>query len=150
MNTYWTEPVILSREQFRQLSDSLCRPDKEYMDRRNALFAQMDEQINMKQNGRDMEVEISGLDLSFIDEMDEQTETHIKVAYKIGDRRGSNIRMKTVGSGMVYGSGGVNWREIKFVMRNQHGVNHMEQYVTEKDTKSVRITGETGQIVYAA
>ena len=39
MNTYWTEPVILSREQFRQLSDSLCRPDKEYMDRCNALFA---------------------------------------------------------------------------------------------------------------
>ena len=39
MNTYWTEPVILLREQFMQLSDSLCRPDKEYMDRRNALFA---------------------------------------------------------------------------------------------------------------
>ena len=45
MNTYWTEPVILSREQFRQLSDSLCRPDKEYMDRRNALFAANNLQI---------------------------------------------------------------------------------------------------------
>lgn len=150
MNTYWTEPIILSREQFRKLADSLCKPDKEYMDRRNAIFEQMDEQINMKRNGRDMEIEIPGLDLSFIDEMDEQTESHMEAVYKIGSRRAAGIRMKTVGNGMVYRFGSINLREIELVMHNQHGVNRMEQYVTEKDMKSVRITGETEQIVYAA
>lgn len=76
MNGFRTEPIVLSAGQFIELADSLRRPDKEYMNRRNALFAKMDEEINIATNGMDMEVEIPDMDLSFTDEMQNGTESH--------------------------------------------------------------------------
>lgn len=43
MNNFQTEPIALSSEQFIKLADSLRRPNKEYLDRRDAIFAKMDE-----------------------------------------------------------------------------------------------------------
>lgn len=63
------EPIVLSGEQFMKLADSLHRPDKEYLDGRDAIFARIDEDINIRRDGMDIEVEILDLDLSFIDEM---------------------------------------------------------------------------------
>lgn len=67
MNNFQTEPIVLSGEQFMKLADSLRRPNKEYMDRRDAIFARMDEEISIERDGMDMEVEIPNLDLSFVD-----------------------------------------------------------------------------------
>ena len=67
MNSFRTEPIVLSGEQFMKLADSLRRPDKEYLDRRDAVFAKMDEEISIKREGVDIEVEIPNLDLSFVD-----------------------------------------------------------------------------------
>lgn len=69
MNNFQTEPIALSGEQFMKLADSLRRPDKEYLDRRDAIFAKMDEEISIERNEMDIEVEIPNLDLSFVDEM---------------------------------------------------------------------------------
>lgn len=71
MNTFLTEPIILSGEQAMEFIVSLRRPDIKYLDRRNAIFSQIDESISIQRNGLDMEVEIPGLELSFIDEMQE-------------------------------------------------------------------------------
>lgn len=76
MNSFRTEPIVLSNRQFIELADSLRRPDKEYMNRRNALFAKMDEEVSITENGTDMEVEIPDMDLSFIDEMQTKTDSH--------------------------------------------------------------------------
>lgn len=67
MNSFQTEPIVLSGEQFMKLANSFRRPDKEYLHRRDAIFAKMDEEIRIKRNGIDIEVGISDLDLSFID-----------------------------------------------------------------------------------
>lgn len=69
MNNFQTEPIALSGEQFMKLADSLRRPDKEYLDRWDAIFAKMDEEISIERNEMDIEVEIPNLDLSFVDEM---------------------------------------------------------------------------------
>lgn len=69
MNSFQTEPIVLSGEQFMKLADSLRRPDKDYFDRRNAVFARMEKDISISRTGMDMEVEIPDLDLSFLDEM---------------------------------------------------------------------------------
>jgi hypothetical protein len=69
MNNFQTEPIALSSEQFIKLADSLRRPNKEYLDRRDAIFAKMDEEISIERNEMDIEVEIPNLDLSFVDEM---------------------------------------------------------------------------------
>lgn len=69
MNSFQTEPVILSGEQFTKFAGSLRRPNKEYMNRRDAIFARMDKEISIERNGMNIEVEIPVLDLSFIDEM---------------------------------------------------------------------------------
>lgn len=69
MNNFQTEPIALSSEKFIKLADSLRRPDREYMDRRDAIFAKMDEEISIERNEMDIEVEIPNLDLSFVDEM---------------------------------------------------------------------------------
>lgn len=68
MNSFRTEPIVLSGEQFMKLADSLRRPDKEYLVRRDAIFERMDEDISIERDGMDMEVEIPNLNLSFIDE----------------------------------------------------------------------------------
>lgn len=69
MNNFQTEPIVLSGEQFMKLADSLRRPDREYLDRRDAVFTKMDEEISIERNEMDIEVEIPNLDLSFVDEM---------------------------------------------------------------------------------
>ncbi|MCM1232329.1 MAG: hypothetical protein NC489_19575 [Ruminococcus flavefaciens] len=69
MNSFRTEPIVLSGEQFEKLAHSLHRPDKEYIERRDAIFARIDEEISVKRHGTDVEVDIPDLDLSFIDEM---------------------------------------------------------------------------------
>lgn len=66
LNSFRTEPIVLSGEQFMKLANSLRRPNKEYMDRRDAIFTKMDKEISIKRNGTDIEVEIPNLDLSFI------------------------------------------------------------------------------------
>ena len=53
--------------QFRQLAASLVRPDKAYMARRDAVFAETDEKIRIERDGADIRVDIHQLDLSFID-----------------------------------------------------------------------------------
>lgn len=67
MENMQTGPVILSAGQFRQLAASLIRPDKAYMARRDAVFAETDEKIRIERDGADIRVDIHQLDLSFID-----------------------------------------------------------------------------------
>jgi hypothetical protein len=38
MNSFQTEPIVLSGEQFMKLADYLRRPDKEYLATRDAVF----------------------------------------------------------------------------------------------------------------
>lgn len=69
MNGFLTEPIVLSGEQSVAFFDALRRPNKEYLSRRDEIFAKMDEEISITRNGMDMEVDIPCLDLAFIDEM---------------------------------------------------------------------------------
>lgn len=77
MNGFLTEPIVLSGEQSAAFLNSLRRPNKEYLNRRDEIFAKMDEEISIARNGMDMEVEIPGLDLSFINEMNNEREQEL-------------------------------------------------------------------------
>lgn len=77
MNGFLTEPIILSGEQSIDFINSLQRPDKEYIARRDKIFSKMNDDISIHQNGMDFEVEIANLDLSFIDEMDNEKENKL-------------------------------------------------------------------------
>lgn len=72
MDGFLTEPIVLSGRQAVEWLDSLRNPNREYLERRNGIFEKMDAEISIQRNGMDMEVEIPGLDLSFIDEMDKK------------------------------------------------------------------------------
>lgn len=58
MENMQTGPVILYAGQFRQLAASLIRPDKAYMARRDAVFAETDEKIRIERDGADIRVDI--------------------------------------------------------------------------------------------
>lgn len=62
MYRFKTEPIVLSYKQ----ANFLYMPDNEHIANRNAIFAKMDAEISIKRNGMDIEVDIPGLDLSFI------------------------------------------------------------------------------------
>ncbi len=96
MNTFRTEPIVLSGEQFMKLADFLRRPDKEYLDRRDAVFARMDEEISIKRDGMDMEVEIPDLDLSFIDEMQENKRSTCSFTIELSEEVSYVINANTV------------------------------------------------------
>lgn len=58
--------INLTKDQFSKLVDLLRHPDPIYMQRRDAVFQKMDEEITITHNGQDMEVDIPCLDLSMI------------------------------------------------------------------------------------
>lgn len=71
MNGFLTKPVVLSGRQSVEFINSLRNPGKEYLNKRNEIFDRMDAGISIERKGRDLEVEIPNLDLSFIDEESE-------------------------------------------------------------------------------
>ena len=82
MNGFLTEPVILSGNQSVKFLDSLRRPDREYLDRLHGIFRKMDEDISIRRMGMDMELEIAGLDLSFLDKIDEKMDLKRKMSQR--------------------------------------------------------------------
>lgn len=57
------EGIVLSGEQATVFLKSLFKPDKEYLNKRDDIFAKMDKEISIIRNGSDIEVDISGFDL---------------------------------------------------------------------------------------
>ena len=106
MNGFWTEPIILSGEQAVEFMDSLRRPSEEYLDRRNEFFSQIDEEISIQRNGMDIEVEIAGLDLSFIDGMKDES-------------RGVSLELST---------------EVNFVLEHKDTVGRLFRKFSERST----------------
>lgn len=75
MSRFFTEPIIISRQQSAEFLDSLANPNRDYIHYRDALFAEMDNAIDIRKKGVDIEVDIPDLDLSFIDEMDNEKDS---------------------------------------------------------------------------
>ena len=72
MKGFHTELIVIEREHVKEFLDSLRRPDIDYLQRKNAIFDEMDSTMQVQYEGMDIEVEIQDLDLSFIDdEIDE-------------------------------------------------------------------------------
>lgn len=165
MNSFRTEPIVLSGEQFMKLANSLCRPDREYMDRRDAIFAKMDGEISIKRDGMDLEVEIPDLDLSFIEEM-HRKEKHIfsstielsgEVSYILNGINVPNVfsaiaesRLKTVSNIEFNCSDSITRVDLEQCVYNQMGVDKPMIYVKEKNIDKIMQPCKTGQIVYAA
>lgn len=70
MDGFLTEPIVLSGRQSTEFMKSLRRPSREYLEKLSDVFTKMDREISIRREERDFEVEILGLDLSFIDEME--------------------------------------------------------------------------------
>lgn len=67
MNSFITKPVVIQGESTLGFIRSLMHPDSRYMQLRNAVFDEIDRNINIQRDGMDMNVDIQDLDLSFID-----------------------------------------------------------------------------------
>ncbi len=61
-----TNPIVLSGREGEAFIGSLLRPDESCIRRRDELFAETDERVNIKRNGTDMDVDIPDMDLSFL------------------------------------------------------------------------------------
>lgn len=165
MNSFRTEPLVLSGEQFMQLANSLCRPDREYMDRRDAIFAKMDGEISIKRDGMDLEVEIPDLDLSFIDEMHRNEkrvfsstiELSGEVSYILNGINVQNVfsaiaesRLKTVSNIEFDCSNNMTRVALEKCVYNQMGVDKPMIYVKERNINKTMQPCKTEQIIYAA
>lgn len=83
MDGFLTEPIVLSGSQSVEFINFLRNPGSEYLNRRNEIFDEMDANISIQRKGRDMEVDIPDLDLSFIDEKSQACsgiELHMEVS----------------------------------------------------------------------
>lgn len=65
---FLTKPIVISANQSKEFINSLRKPDKEYMKKRDEIFGDIDSRITIHCIGQDMKVEIDGLDLSFIND----------------------------------------------------------------------------------
>lgn len=162
MNSFRTEPIVLSGEQFMKLAASLRRPDEEYMDRRDKMFAKMDENITIQRNGMDMEVDIPDLDLSFIDEMNcseekvfaSVIETKAEIDYVIRYERRvfetitgeSLITTNTVKIGYA---NSMERMTLEHCVCNQADWDKPEGYVKDKNSNDMQPC-KTEQLAYAA
>lgn len=161
MNSFRTEPIVLSGEQFMKFADSLRRPNKEYMDRRDAIFEKMDEEISIEREGMDIEVEIPNLDLSFIDEMHSNAgnvcsstiELSGEVSYIVNDdyaQKVLNAMVESVASVVLDCSDNMSHINLEQLVYNQVGVDKPLTYVKEKSDAKMMQPCKTGQIAYAA
>ena len=71
MGGFFTEPIVISGRQSIEFIDSLINPDEDYIHNRDIFFDEMDHSISIQKNGMDLEVDIPGLDLSFLDDTEE-------------------------------------------------------------------------------
>lgn len=161
MSVFRTEPIVLSSEQFIELADSLRRPDKEYMDRRDAIFARMDEEISIERDGMDIEVEIPNLDLSFIDDMQGNAEDDCSSTIELSGEVSYDINadyIQRVLSAMAESVVGIVFDcadsmthiDLSHSVYNQVGVDKTSAYVKEKDNGKMMQPCKTEQIAYAA
>lgn len=63
--TFHTEPIIVSHEQSKNFLNTLAHPDSNYITRRNAVFANMDN-ITLTREGTTITANIPNLNLSFL------------------------------------------------------------------------------------
>lgn len=59
--------ITLSGQAAAQFINNLMHPNKEYIRKRDEIFAKMDENIKIQRNGTNIHAEIKNLDLNFID-----------------------------------------------------------------------------------
>lgn len=71
MGGFFTEPIVISGRQSIEFIDSLINPDEDYIHNRDTFFDEIDHSISIQKNGMDLEVDIPGLDLSFLDDTEE-------------------------------------------------------------------------------
>lgn len=161
MNGFLTEPIILSGEQSVAFIDSLCRPDKEYLNRRDEIFAKMDEEISIERNGMDMEVEIPDLDLSFIDEMNNEKESELisnieistEYSFEVDNtcvareifRKIINARLKTVNNIVFDSADSLNKKVHDSCTYSGKGMDKLKGYVKDKNGSSMSQTDKREQ-----
>ena len=95
MNGFITEPIRLSSEQSKAFCDSLFSPNAEYLNKIGNIFDNLDKEISINRIGRDIEVDIPNLDLSFIDEINCKSEEKVlstveEVVVKMSVNKDSN------------------------------------------------------------
>lgn len=163
MNGFLTEPIILSGSQSAEFIESLRRPSRDYLNKVSDVFEKMDQEINIQRKNENLEVEISGLDLSFIDEMEDDAEAF---------RSNSNIEFKTQVSFKMEFSNkhynyftGIDWEQFETVsvietqeqsmarrepcIYNEAGRNNKSAAVRNKDENLSGVC-QMLQIVFAA
>lgn len=161
MNGFLTEPIILSGEQSVAFFNSLRRPNKEYLNRRDELFAKMDEKISIQRNGMDMEVEIPDLDLSFIDEMNNPKERELTSNIKISAEDSFEIdntsvateifkkiisaRLTTVNNMVFDSTDSLNGIEHDSCMYSGSGMDKLKGYVKDKNGNNMSQADKTEQ-----
>lgn len=163
MNSFRTEPIVLSGEQFMKLADSLRRPDKEYLDRRDAVFARMDEDISIRRDGMDLEVEIPDLDLSFIDEMRENERGVCSSTIELSGEFIVNVNdiqnvfnalaegmLRTVKNTVLDCADSMVHIAMSQCVYNQVGVDKPMLYIEDRDNDKLMQPCKTEQIAYAA
>lgn len=165
MNSFRTEPIVLSGEQFMKLADSLRRPDKEYLDRRDAVFTKMDEDISIRRDGTNIEVEIPDLDLSFIDEMSDNNsnictstiELSGEFSYVVNVDNVQNVisalaesMLRTVKNTVVDCADSIGQIAMRQYVYNQMGVDKSMIYIEDNDGDRLMQPCKTEQISYAA
>lgn len=159
MNGFLTEPIILSGEQSVAFINSLRRPDEEYLNRRDEIFAKMDEEIRIERNGMDMEVEIPDLDLSFIDEMNNQKESGLVSNIEINAE--CSFEVASMASEIVKKIISARWKTVNNIVfdsddslrRKAHdsciysgkGINKIKGYVKDKNDNNMSQADKTEQ-----
>lgn len=159
MSGFLTEPIILSGKQSVKFINSLYHPDLEYLEKVNKIFDKIDEDISVQRNGMDLEVEIEGLDLSFIEEeLQEESisfsdiELNTEVSFVLGVRNMDNKlsekmnRLITVGTYMD----NQNKTKREACVYNEIGKDKLDASVKGKDNDYLINVCKAEQIIIAA
>lgn len=139
MNGFITEPIRLSSEQSKAFCNSLFRPSAEYLSNIGNIFSNLDREISINRTGRDIEIDIPNLDLSFIDEMNCKWElsTVEEVVVKMSISKDSNsFRQERLTKVSKFNRNKMNshvWNEANLDKQEIHGKHKQEMYEKNKN-----------------